>query len=446
MKVLLTTHQFFPDFQSGTEVLTLSIARELMARGHKVLVLTGYPTGKNFADDERFDEYEFEGIHVHRFHHAYVPMGGQSSKIEVGFDNRLAAEYFVKMLTFYRPNIVHFFHLNRLGTGLILKAVDAGVPAFFTPTDFWAICPTAQLVYCDGQLCAGPSQRAGNCLIHFLTNTLGQTAGKLTKRLPISLGDFLVWLVRDGLLSTFPYVHEVVAMSRRLTLNVNRLNQLRRIVVPNRMMEELMLKYGVEPARLVRSAYGIDINEGKRFPRSVPRVPLRVGFIGTLAPHKGCHLLIEAFRLLPAGDATLNIYGRESDFPNYAMQLRELADGNRAIGFFGVFPNSQIGLVLDDLDVLVVPSIWNENTPLVIYSAQAAGCPVVASNVSGISEVITNNVNGLLLEPGSVEALSGCLLQLVRTPELLTRLSALSSCPKSTSEYVDELLAIWQEN
>lgn len=446
MKVLLTTHQFFPEYASGTEILTLSVARELMARGHAVRVLTGYPEERNLADEQRFDEYDFEGIRVHRFRHAYVPMGGQTSKIAIGFDNHLAAGFFSRVLADFQPDVAHFFHLNRLGTGLIPRAVAAGVPAFLTPTDFWAICPTAQLRYSDGRPCSGPTLHGGNCALHFAGNTLKGIGGNLAARLPPSVGDALVRLTRAGLIPRYPHAEEVVAIGTRLGLNVTRLNQLRRIVVPNRMMEQLMLRYGVEPGRIVRSAFGTEAGPATSAPpRPAPRNPLRIGFIGTLAPHKGCHVLIEAFKLLPSGLGTLKIYGRESDFPDYARQLRQRADDDRAIEFCGLFPNAQIAQVMGDLDMLVVPSVWNENTPLVIYSAQAAQCPVVASNVPGISEVVTDGVDGLLFEAGSATALADRLLQVARNPDLLTRLSAGARAPKTVSAYVDELLSVWQK-
>lgn len=80
-----------------------------------------------------------------------------------------------------------------------------------------------------------------------------------------------------------------------------------------------------------------------------------------------------------------------------------------------------------------------------LYSAQAAQCPVVASNVPGISEVVTDGVDGLLFEAGSATALADRLLQVARTPDLLTRLSAGARAPKTVSAYVDELLSIWQK-
>lgn len=69
MRVLLTVHQFFPDYSAGTEVLTLSVARELKSRGHEVRVFTGYPESEALADQERFDQYQYDSILIDRFRH-----------------------------------------------------------------------------------------------------------------------------------------------------------------------------------------------------------------------------------------------------------------------------------------------------------------------------------------------------------------------------------------
>lgn len=443
MKILLTAHQFFPVYASGTEVLTLSVARELIARGHEVRVLTGFPSGQMLRDEARCDEYEYEGIHVYRFHHAYVAMGGQTSKIEIGYDNHLAAEYFRKILQAFQPDVVHFFHLNRLGTGLIEHAARAGIPAFMTPTDFWAICPTGQLVLPDGKLCNGPGVFAGNCVKHFAQSTQKGLVGKVAQWLPASCADGLVRLTNAGVLPPYPQRIEVKGIASRLKVNVRRMNLLNKIISPNRFMTEKLVQHGVLPGHIVESAFGIDIN-GQQQEKYAPRQPFRVGYIGTLAPHKGCHILMDAFMMLPLDAATLKIYGNEADFPEYSAELKLLAAGRNNIEFCGVFHNSAIAAVMADLDVLVVPSLWFENTPLVIYSSQAAGRPVVGSDFPGISEVIRDEENGLLFEPGNVAALAAQLARFIDEPDLAARLSANSRSPKSTANYVDELLVIWQ--
>ena len=247
MKILLTVHQFFPEYRAGTEVLTYSVARELMARGHEVHVLTGHPSEQESKEEDRFDEYEYENIHVYRFHHAYTPMGGQISMIEVGYDNRLAATYFGRIVERFKPDVVHFFHLGRLGTGLIELAVRAGIPAFMTPTDFWAICPTAHLVLCNGSMCRGPSDYAGNCVKHIAEITQYGLTGILARWLPTSLVTLLARLTQANVMPPYPHRVEVQATSSRLKVNIARLNQLNGIVAPNLFMSEKLVEHGISP-------------------------------------------------------------------------------------------------------------------------------------------------------------------------------------------------------
>lgn len=417
-----------------------------MARGHVVSVMTGYPGSASLSDDARTDVYAHDGIRVYRFHHAYTPMSGQRSMIEVGYDNRLATEFFSKILAEMRPDIVHFFHLNRLGTGLIEESVRKGVPCFMTPTDFWTICTTAQLVYPDGSLCSGPSADSGNCVKHFAQNSSRSKAVQhIARILPVAAADLLVRLTRSGKLPPYPMHVEVEALGARLPRNVRRLNLLDRIVAPNFFMQKTLIDHGVDADRVVQSAFGIELPAMPAPVRGsgVPR-PLQIGFIGTLAPYKGSHVLLEAFSLLSDRRATLDVYGDPGEFPEYAAQLQTMAQGNDRIRFRGVFPNAKIAEVMAEFDVLVVPSLWYENTPLVIYSAQASRCVVVASDHPGISEVVRNDVTGLLFEAGNARSLAGALERLVADPALLSLLSANTVAPKSIRTYVDELLGMWQ--
>lgn len=445
MKVLLTVHQFFPEFMAGTEVLTLSVAKELLRRGHEVRVYTGYPSDKSLSDNERFDEYEFDGIHVYRFHHAYTPMAGQTSMIEIDYDNHLSAIHFEEILKRFEPDVVHFFHLNRLGSRLIEKASQFGVPAFMTLTDFWMICPTGQLLLPDEKLCLGPGYHAGNCVKH-LTQSQKGLSGTVAKWTPVILVNLLTKLAALDLLPSHPALAEVKAINARPKKNISRLNGLKKILAPNQLICDVLVSNGVDPGLIVRSAYGIDATTSNSGP--VPRAyrkPLQIGYIGTLARHKGCHILIEAFKALPGKNAVLRIYGNPADFPEYSNELNQLAEGFDNIEFCGTFPNYKISQVFTDLDLLVVPSIWHENTPLVIYSSQAENCPLVASNVRGISEVVIDEENGLLFEPGNATALTRQLLRLIEEPDLITRLGSNAKQPKSTSAYTEELLNIWQQ-
>lgn len=444
MKILLTTHQFFPQFTAGTEVLTGSVARELVLSGHTVRIFTGHPGGPDMLEGERFDQYDYDGIGVDRFHHAYIAMGGQKSMIEVGYNNQLAAAYFELLLRSFKPDVIHFFHLNRLGTGLIERAVTIGVPCFLTPTDFWLICPTGQLLLGDGTLCSGPSDHAGNCLKHFAQTTQGGIIGKVAEWLPTAGADWFVRLTKSGVFPIYPKRSEVLAIKNRLASNVSRLNQLNGLVVPTKFMKDLLIGQGVSPNLITEVAFGVDVTTpvmGAQ--RRNEQDALRVGFIGTLAPHKGCHVLIDAFKQLPQDRVLLKIYGRIEDFPDYTRELQLSVENYPAIEFCGTFSNEKIAHIFSSIDVLVVPSLWYENTPLVLYSAQAAHCPVIASNLSGLAEVIQHDVNGLLFASNCSTDLARQLSRIISESGLQARLSANARTPKSTKDYVGELLTLW---
>lgn len=444
MKILFTVHQFFPDYTAGTEVLTLSVAKELLRRGYEVRVYTANPSEKFLPENERFDQYEFDGIPIYRFHHAYVPMAGQTSRIEIGYDNCLAATHFETILKSYQPDLVHFFHLNRLGTRLIEKADSAGIPTFMTITDFWAICPTGQLLLSDGKLCNGPNQYAGNCVKHLAERNQKGLSAMAAKWMPVDWVNWIARLACSGLLLENQSFSEVKAICARLGTNASRLGRLKKIFAPSKIMRDLLIMNGVDPDLIIELAYGVDGIDSHPTPKpGIPSRPYRIGYIGTLAHYKGCHVLIEAFKTLAPGHAVLKIYGSPYDFPGYSSELHGLASGQSDIKFCGTFPYSGITEILAGLDALVVPSLWYENTPLVIYSAQAAHCPVVASKVPGISEVINDEENGLLFEAGEPAGLTRQLLRLICEPGVAARLSVNARKPKSTTRYVDELLNYW---
>ena len=268
--------------------------------------------------------------------------------------------------------------------------------------------------------------------------------GTFAPWVPDAVADTLVRWTRAGVLPPYPHHHEVRAIGARLPTNVARLNQLRKIMAPNAPMRELLLRHGVQPEKVVECSFGVeDAPAPIQRPERPGGQPLRLGYIGTLAAHKGVHVLIDAFRALPVGRATLQIYGNPDELPDYATQLQQRAAGHPGINFCGVFPNAAIAQVLSQVDALVVPSLWQENTPLVLHSAQAARCAVVASDFAGISAVVAHNVNGLLFEPGNVGALKSQLNRLLTEPHLAQRLGSMARHPKSTAQYVDELLLHW---
>jgi len=173
---------------------------------------------------------------------------------------------------------------------------------------------------------------------------------------------------------------------------------------------------------------------------------LRIGFIGTLYHHKGAHVLLEAVRSLPTDmPLKVKIYGDIKQFPEYTETLRSVAGNDHRIEFCGTFPNAAIGEIFYDMDVLVIPSLWYENSPLVLSFAQAAGVPVVATDSEGMNEVIAGGENGFLFEKGDVKGLAEIIRMLCNDRPMVKHLSDHARKPKSISSYVDELERIYDD-
>lgn len=139
----------------------------------------------------------------------------------------------------------------------------------------------------------------------------------------------------------------------------------------------------------------------------------RLAYVGTLLPHKGLHVLIEAMRRLESSDASLDVHGNPGVDPRYAGSLRALAAADPRIRWRGGFAEGGHEAALAAADLLVVPSIWWENSPLTILEALAAGVPVVASAIGGVPELLEEGVTGRLVPPGDAVALGAALREVV---------------------------------
>jgi glycosyltransferase involved in cell wall biosynthesis len=138
--------------------------------------------------------------------------------------------------------------------------------------------------------------------------------------------------------------------------------------------------------------------------------------MGTLSDQKGVRWLIEQFQRLPF-NATLQIAGRGQ--LDDEARLKALVTSPN-ISFVGY---QKPEVFYNQIDVAVVPSIWNEPFGLVAVEACAHSVPVVASRMGGLPEIIQDSLNGLLCSPGDPDSLGQAMLKLHQQPELLKRLS-----------------------
>src|SRR5206468_12996494 len=150
-----------------------------------------------------------------------------------------------------------------------------------------------------------------------------------------------------------------------------------------------------------------------------------------------------AFTRLAAGWAELPIVGPAAD-PAYDEGLRRRAQ-RPGIRWRGAVPHPERWAALAEVDVVVVPSIWGENSPLAIHEAHMAGVPVIGSATGGIPEHVRDGVDGRTFPAGDVDALAACLRGVVEDPESLARWERAAIPPKTMEAHVLEIESIYRE-
>lgn len=443
MKILLTVHQFLPEYQGGTEQLTRHTGLELIARGHEVHVLNGGLVGSRSRVEVLSRDYEYQGLKVHAVVAPRPRNALERTRNE--YDNEPMAGHVRGYVERLKPDVVHVFNLFNLSGSLLDVFEEFGLPVVFTPTSFWPINKTMILTKPSGEICDGPDELSANCLECWGVEKY--VPPETLPSIPDKQERYRV-LARRALSepqnAQLKPVRAMLERNRYLRERFNRVVDV--ILSPNDFMSRTLVANGIDPDLIEISPYGMDTSgfETARTPRSESG-ELRIGFIGSINRLKGLHVLIEAFKKLsPGSGATLRVCGGLNGWPEYAREVYELAEGDTRINFAGSFPNEEMVAELGRIDVLVVPSVWHENTPLVVYSAFAAGIPVVASRAEGLSAVVRHEVNGLLFEPGNAEDLAGQLRRLLQESGLLEELGSRATHTRSIKDSVDELLELYE--
>lgn len=459
-KVLITTHKFFPDHRAGTEVLTLRIARDLQRRGYEVLVVTGNPPDVDARRREGPDtsDYEYEGIPVHVIEE---PLRLRGYEFSFEYRHPHIARHFAGIVSDFKPDILQVVHAQNLSGAIVEVARDAGVPVVFYATDFWFVCPIVQLKRPDGSVCRGPGPFNLKCLDCYTPKLFPPKGefkealeekvpawGNMRRSMPIPFAELTTGALHSLYLAKKGPAAIKATLERPYTLR-EIANRMQAILVPTKLLRDVFVENGIEKKLIKHVPFGIDLDGLVPYQEKTSSRSLRVGFIGTLFEHKGVDLLIKAFLALPEDkDAELLIYGDTSQFPEYGRMLLSMADDGSAnskkIKFKGTFPQAQFGEVLSNLDVLVVPSRWYENTPLVIQSALATRTPLIATNLGGMAELIENEVNGLLFALNDAGDLSAQLLKVLCDRSLIEKFRQNIKPERSIAEMVDDIEGVYE--
>lgn len=431
MRILITVHGYPPGRQGGAERRAERTARAMCARGHEVAVLA-IATDNAPHHDLRYQDRIHEGVPVRE---VAFNGGANHDPLRWSYDHPELKIVAGELLDAYQPQLMHLFSGYLWGASALEAANERGVRTMVDLTDYWWLCHQINLLTPNGERCAGPSPaQCARCYAE------RQRRFRLPARIVPEVTNYAWSMLQPesslGRLFGLPAQEE---RARRLHAALSRVD---RMLAPSHFLADFYVRHGIEKAKISVCRQGVELQQ------CVLRKPapaLRVGYIGQVKPHKGVDLLLEAWKLLEGPrPRQLALYGSAAGHQRYGIHLEQSLGDLPDAKWYGTYAGDEVWDVLAQLDVVVIPSRWVENSPNSILEAQAVGVPVVGSNLGGIAELIEHEANGLLFEVDDAADLARTLQRLLDEPDLLPRLQAQAMPFRSHESVMDGLEQIYQ--
>jgi glycosyltransferase involved in cell wall biosynthesis len=376
MRVLIVSSNFPPNGWGGAEVAADGIGRWLVGEGHKVAIYTDSERPPANAKGQ-WSDYRWYAPRKHAWSHRTHEHAGKSAPQKALWHLRdhvpgSGMRDFGETAEDFRPDIVMVHLVPGLGVGIFEYCAERDIPVLYVLHDFWLTCLRSSMFSKAGVVCDRPE-----LLCKWSSS------------------------VRWGVLSS-----------------VGRLG----FWAPSRRIVEILREHlGDVFKNVLVERNVVDLADFNGAGEVRPSGRTRFLYVGKVTEAKGVAFLLECISGLPKDiDLELDVLGSG----DIEARLRLLHAGDARIRFHGVCGRADVIRHYRSASFLLVPSLWFENSPLVIYQAQAAGLPVVGSDSGGIPELLEGRGDSLVLRSGDRHAWTSCLSALATDRERAAKMKA----------------------
>ena len=212
-------------------------------------------------------------------------------------------------------------------------------------------------------------------------------------------------------------------------------------IAPSRFLAQRYAAWGLDPRKISVIENGMPEAAGHDAAPAPPAEEdgLVFAFFGQISRLKGIDVLFDATALLEKDEATglrIEVHGGYSRQPRdfRAAFERRLEDTPANLRHCGPYENTRVHELMRSAHAVLVPSIWWENSPLVIQEALLNRRPVICSDIGGMAEKVRDGLDGFHFRAGSAHALAALLKRLAARPEKLVALQTTMATPSSLRE------------
>jgi len=360
MKILYINSLYSPLIEGGAEISLKLIVEGMKSLGHQVVVLSLMP-------EKGLKKEQVDGVTVYRagLKNGYWPYSkakkNKLSRLAWHYrdqSNEAMAEVVKEILMAEKPDIVSCHNLAGWSAAVWNPIHEAGIPIVQVLHDLYLLCPNSNM-FKNEQTC---ENQCISCKL--LRSNHAEKSAQISAVVGIS----------NSILQRFIDFGYFTNASKNIIYNTRRIS-----------------------------------NPALKSPRKSGQA-MRFGYLGTLSKVKGLEWLIEQFKKLDF-EANLSIAGKGDKM--FENQLKEMAKDSN-IEFEGYVNSTEF---LAEIDVLIVPSLWEEPLGMVAIEALANHVPVIANKRGGLQETVKDGINGLYCYDSEPDSLSAAMRQLYENPE-----------------------------
>lgn len=405
MKLLMTTYGWTQS-GGGTE-FPRSIAKSLNKHNMEVVVVAAdgiHPEIQHpYFVEESFDE----NVKILKiFNRPSVFLDADNPRREI-LDDKIY-DLFNKILERERPNIVHFH--NFLGLSFSISEIPKkfNIPSLFTAHNFHLLDP--ELYMFD----------------YHTTLTMWKTfdiieSSPLVQKYPHLKTDYKVRQeVARKILNE--NIDVFIATSQRYAQIFNEFANISHKTVVINQISEICDKHTAHPKETSEK--------------------LRIGYFGSIFPHKGIHIIYKAAELLLETNIEFLLYGHgRMDYLNDLIKRFP----NVKVKYMGAYVTKDMLDLSKNLDCAIIPSIVEEAGPLVAPEVLSLGLPIIGANIGGIPDFVIDGLNGKLFEHNNPFDLANTAKFLLQNPQELVKMQVNSYIPYTYDEYINNLISLYND-
>lgn len=388
MSVLHVPYTWFPDECGGTEVYVAGLVAGLRSHGIDSAVA---------APAKRASTSQHEGITAYRF-----PIAPQASLAHAyGAPDEVAAASFAEIVDDLKPAIVHVHaRSSAISENLVAAARATGAKLFFTYHTPTVTCVRGTMMLMGRRPCDGALQPARCATCALQSRGIPQWAGALLRAIPAQFVEKISAADLRGPIATGLQISRLTAQT--LMQFHSFIGQFDCVVGVCQWVDDVLAVNGVPKSRRVicRQGYGgpaITRRRAEQGSSHVLGAPLRMAYFGRLEPMKGLDVLVEALQRIPKTPVRVDVFAiGQPGQDAYVSRIRSLTDAR--IVFRDKLPADAVVATMADYDLIAVPSRCLETGPLVVYEAFAAGTPILGTRLGGIAELVSDGVDGVLVD------------------------------------------------